>query len=77
VTREEVFVVLEGTAEVEIAGERSTARAGDSIVVPANTTFSLSNAGDSVLVALCCKDLIEVLVSRHGSLPSIRPAPMR
>lgn len=54
VTREEVFVVLAGTARVTIAGDICDARAGDAIVVPANTDFELSNAGDTALEALCC-----------------------
>jgi mannose-6-phosphate isomerase-like protein (cupin superfamily) len=53
-TREEVFVVLDGEAAVEIDGESSTARARDAIVVPANVEFRLSNAGTAPLQLLCC-----------------------
>jgi mannose-6-phosphate isomerase-like protein (cupin superfamily) len=53
-TREEVFVVLAGTADVRLGDERSIARPGDAIVVPADTTFALANAGDVPLRALCC-----------------------
>lgn len=54
VTREEIFVVLTGEARVTIGGEVSSARAGDTIVVPADTTFAIANAGDAPLEALCC-----------------------
>jgi mannose-6-phosphate isomerase-like protein (cupin superfamily) len=53
-TREEVFVVLDGEASVEIDGERGSARARDAIVVPANVEFRLSNAGATPLQLLCC-----------------------
>jgi mannose-6-phosphate isomerase-like protein (cupin superfamily) len=45
-TREEVFVVLSGTAAVTIGGDELTAAAGDVIVVPPFTDFSLSAVGD-------------------------------
>lgn len=54
VTREEVFVVLSGTATVELDGVRGTAGAGDAIVVPAGVPFSLSNGDDENLRLLCC-----------------------
>jgi len=44
-TREEVFVVLEGKASVRIAGNAGQAEAGDAIVVPPGTEFELANAG--------------------------------
>ena len=53
-TREEVIVVLEGTASVEIGGVAATATAGDAIAVPPETAFVLSNAGRSTLCLLCC-----------------------
>jgi mannose-6-phosphate isomerase-like protein (cupin superfamily) len=53
-TREEVFVVLEGAASVRIAGHDSQAGAGDAIVVPADTEFELANAGAGPLRLLCC-----------------------
>ena len=53
-TREEVFVVLEGIATVEIDGLGATASPGDAIVVPAATTFTLANLGPSSLRMLCC-----------------------
>ena len=53
-TREEVFVVLAGSASVAIDGVTGEAHAGDAIVVPVGSAFSLANAGDSVLRLLCC-----------------------
>jgi quercetin dioxygenase-like cupin family protein len=54
VNREEVFVVLAGTAMVELDGVAGAAHAGDAIVVPAGVPFALSNAGDENLRLLCC-----------------------
>lgn len=53
-TREEIFVVLDGTATVTIAGERTTATADDAIVVPAATEFALGNDARAPLRLLCC-----------------------
>src|SRR3569833_2393562 len=53
-TREEVFVVLSGRAEVRLDGEVSVAGAGDAIVVPAGVPFALAAAGGAPLRALCC-----------------------
>lgn len=52
-TREEVFVVLGGAAEVGIGGEVSHASPGDAIVVPADTPFTLAATGNEPLRALC------------------------
>jgi quercetin dioxygenase-like cupin family protein len=40
-TREEILVVLSGRAKVKIDGEGYEAGPGDSIVVPAETTFAI------------------------------------
>ena len=53
-TREEVFVVLEGTASVRIAGRDGRAEAGDAIVVPAGAEFELANAGAAPVRLVCC-----------------------
>jgi quercetin dioxygenase-like cupin family protein len=53
-TREEVFVVLDGLAVVRIGAVRGVAGQGDAIVVPADTEFELSNGGDTPLRLLCC-----------------------
>jgi quercetin dioxygenase-like cupin family protein len=53
-TREEVFVVLDGCAEVLLDGERSTAGPGDAIVVPPGVPFALAAVGEAPLRAVCC-----------------------
>jgi mannose-6-phosphate isomerase-like protein (cupin superfamily) len=53
-TREEVFVVLEGIASVRIAGQRDEVAVGDAIVVPADVDFELANAGEETLRLVCC-----------------------
>ena len=53
ITREEVFVVLSGVADVGLGDERSRAHPGDAIVVPAGTPFTLAAAGAEPLRALC------------------------
>jgi len=53
-TREEVFVVLAGSASTGIGDRREIARTGDAIVVPADTPFTLENAGEGPLRLLCC-----------------------
>ena len=42
---EEIIYVLEGTLEYEIAGKRSTVRAGDVLFVPAGVVHSVKNIG--------------------------------
>ena len=53
-TREEVFVVMAGSAAVTLCGVDSVARTGDAIVVPRDTEFALSNAGTDDLHLVCC-----------------------
>ena len=53
-TREEVFVVLAGRAEVRLGDTVSSAGTGDAIVVPPGVEFALAPAGDEPLRALCC-----------------------
>jgi quercetin dioxygenase-like cupin family protein len=53
-TREEVFVVLDGEASVQIDGVVGKARPGDAIVVPADVEFALANDGEQPLRLLCC-----------------------
>lgn len=53
-TREEIFVVLEGRAEVIIDGSEATACAGDAIVVPPDVPFALENSGTETLELICC-----------------------
>jgi mannose-6-phosphate isomerase-like protein (cupin superfamily) len=53
-TREEIFVVLSGSADVVIDAARSTATTGDAIVVPQGVRFQLGNTTDQPLELLCC-----------------------
>jgi quercetin dioxygenase-like cupin family protein len=53
-TREELLVVLSGVATVRVGAVLDSARAGDAIVVPAETPFELSNGADEPLRMLCC-----------------------
>ena len=53
-TREEVFVVLGGRAEVRLGEAVAMARPGDAIVVPPGVAFALAPDGDEPLRALCC-----------------------
>jgi quercetin dioxygenase-like cupin family protein len=53
-TREEVFVVLSGRAEVRLDDTVSRAEVGDAIVVPPGVRFALAPIGDEALRAVCC-----------------------
>lgn len=50
---EEMFHVLEGTIEVTLRGATSTARAGDTVNVPANAPHNFTNASDERARLLC------------------------
>jgi quercetin dioxygenase-like cupin family protein len=53
-TREEVFVVLDGVADASVDGRTATGRRGDAIVVPPGVPFEIANRGDEPLRLLCC-----------------------
>ena len=67
-TEEEIFVVLAGTARVDIDGVTSTAEPGDAIVVPAGVSFGLANGGDTQLRLVCCQP-----VGGQAQLPGGEP----
>lgn len=52
--REEVFVALAGTAVANIDGVEHQIGAGDALIVPSDTPFSLASSGDAVFEAICC-----------------------
>ena len=54
VTREEVFVVLDGVATVAVGDASGTAAPGDAFVIPADTEFTVANRGSAPLRMLCC-----------------------
>jgi quercetin dioxygenase-like cupin family protein len=51
-TREETFVALEGSAVVEVDGQRHELAAGSALVIDAGQTLALSNAGQLPFRAL-------------------------
>lgn len=51
-TREETFVALDGSAIVELDGQRHELTAGNALVVEAGQTLALSNAGTQPFRAL-------------------------
>ena len=53
-TKEEIFVVVQGTAEVTIDGIEESASQGSAIVVPQGVSFGLGNPSDEPLELLCC-----------------------
>lgn len=46
ITREEVFLVLEGSVRISVDGESSVLAPGDAVVAPAGSSLQLDNAGD-------------------------------
>ena len=50
-TREEIIIVLSGSAIAEIGKERHSLSEGDVIIVPARTDFSLSNDSEEAFEA--------------------------
>lgn len=53
-TRQEVFVVLDGHGSARIDGLEHPITAGSVLVVPHDTDFSIEATGTDTLVALCC-----------------------
>lgn len=53
-TREEVLVILSGTARASIGGRVAGVAPGSAIIVPPGTPFSLTAVGDEPVVALAC-----------------------
>ena len=50
---EEMFTILEGEVEVTFRGQTLTARAGETVNVPANAPHAFTNAGDGPTRLLC------------------------
>ena len=50
--REEIFVALTGEARVELDGQTEALAPGDTLIVPAGRSFSLSNPGAEPFTAL-------------------------
>lgn len=52
VDREEIFVVLDGTVHARLGDQSVDLTAGDTLIVPANTLFSLANTGTQPCTAI-------------------------
>ena len=50
--REEILVALTGQAQVELDGQTDSLAPGDTVIVPAGQSFSLSNPGAEPFTAL-------------------------
>lgn len=68
VDREEVFVAIRGAAVATVAGEQRPLAAGDALVVPAGTLFSLSNPHDTPFEAVAA-----LPVGGRAALPGGEP----
>ena len=51
---EEIYYILEGTAQMRIADEMETVGPGDAIAIPPGATHTIRNVSDVVLRFLCC-----------------------
>jgi mannose-6-phosphate isomerase-like protein (cupin superfamily) len=51
---EEIYFVLEGTGELELAGERARVGPGDAVPIPPGAWHELRNTGAGMLRLLCC-----------------------
>ncbi len=53
-TREEIFVVLDGAASVRVGEVTGSASAGDTVVVPPDVSFEIACLGRTRLRMVCC-----------------------
>jgi mannose-6-phosphate isomerase-like protein (cupin superfamily) len=53
-TREEVFVVLDGRAAVRLGGMEAEAGPSDAVLVPAGVAFEIAPAGPDPVRMVCC-----------------------
>jgi quercetin dioxygenase-like cupin family protein len=74
---EEMFTVLDGAIEVTFRGETLTARAGETINVPANAPHAFRNLGDSPtrLLCLCAPAGQDEFFTRLGQAVPTRTTP--
>jgi len=68
VDREEIFVALRGAAVATVAGETHPITAGDALVVPPGTVFSLANPHDTPFEAVAA-----LPVGGRATLPGGEP----
>lgn len=68
VTREEIFVIMAGRGVAELEGETHELEAGDTLIVPAHTLFSIANPYDEPL------KMVAVLpVGAQAIMPGMEP----
>lgn len=67
VTREEILVVLRGTATVHFDSQIQEAATGDAIVVPVGISFALTNETPEPLELLCCLPVGGEAVTAQGT----------
>ncbi|HXV57621.1 MAG TPA: cupin domain-containing protein [Gaiellaceae bacterium] len=51
---EEIYVVLEGSGELEVEGERADVGPGDAVLIPPGARHQIRAAGEGELRFLCC-----------------------
>jgi quercetin dioxygenase-like cupin family protein len=66
--REQVWLVLEGAAEVELDGERLSAAAGDAVVIPAGARRRIDTA-EGVTAIVSTGAGAAVTTDAHGTRP--------
>jgi mannose-6-phosphate isomerase-like protein (cupin superfamily) len=72
-TREEVFVVLQGAALATLDGEEVPVGAGDALMVPPGVSFSLSIAGAGPFEAICSMGVGGQAAMVDGAEPPFAP----
>ena len=74
-SREEVFVVVEGRISGEVGGQAVEARAGDAVIVPADTVLVLRNPGDApaVITAVTSVGMQATVPSPDGGQATFAP----
>ncbi len=51
---EEIYVVLDGTADMEVEGDRRSVGPGDAVLIPAGARHEIRASGAGELRFLCC-----------------------
>lgn len=52
-TSEEIYYILNGSAEIEIEGEKKNVKKGDAVFIPSGAEHSIKNTWDAELIFLC------------------------
>jgi quercetin dioxygenase-like cupin family protein len=67
VTREEIFVCVSGRAELKLGGETRPIGPGDTLIIPADTQFSLGNPYADVFEAVVAFPIGGMAVTAEGT----------